>query len=154
MSFRVSRLPSPRSDDSLYEALILVCIRSSACTSISETANSPISTGMKPNPSSSSSMPKVNRGTASMGSAPTVAKRSPMAPLSNPLIMDRPESTPTMVRAKTMRAVRSAGPNFSATAARFWATSTNIMMLIIPPTNEAKSAIFKALPAFPCWVMG
>ena len=120
----------------------------------SETANKPISVGMKGGPSIISIMPKVKRGNPEIGSKPIDAISSPKKAAIMPLINERPEIETMTDRPKIASAKYSTGPNSSAKPDTTGEAKVMIRAPTMPPKNEANSAMDMARPASPRRAIG
>lgn len=80
---------------------------------------------------------------------PTVAIASPRKTEMSPLASESPVSALTVVRANSIRAKYSAGPNFSARLASGTATKVSAVTPSVPAMKELNAAIASAAPARP-----
>ena len=90
----------------------------------------------------------------SMGSRPTVAKKSPAAAEIMPLRGFFPDTVETMVRENSTSMAYSEGPNLRAMLARKPATKIRIRSLKVSAMMDAYRAIHKAFRALPCLARG
>ncbi len=115
----------------------------------SASANRPTTATRKLTPCCSSGISKVKRGRPLCRSMPTVAIASPRKTEISPLASELPVSALTVVRANSIRAKYSVGPNFSARSASGAATKVSAVTPSVPAMKELKAAIASAAPARP-----
>ena len=127
--------------------------RAAAYQNTSPTAKSPTVTTTTFIPPSSPATPKVKRGCPVWPSMPTVPRASPRQMANAPLARESPDSPPRAVRAKSISAQDSAGPNPSATSTRAGASSISIAVANVPAMNDPTAAVASAAPALPCRVI-
>ena len=123
-------------------------------TSISETANRPISTGTNSTPSVSSWKPKVKRSMPVPRCVPTVLMSTPTAPAMRLRSDDRPLIEASMLSAKTVSAKYSGGRNDTATLASSGVATMKTTSDRRPPVTLETAARPSARPASPRRAMG
>src|SRR5574343_1314137 len=84
-----------------------------------------------------------------MESMPTRPMDRPTASEARPRSMDAPRTAETVVKANTMMAKYSVGPNISATSATQGAQKVSATVARVPATKEPMAAVARAGPARP-----
>jgi hypothetical protein len=82
-----------------------------------------------------------------------VPRKSPRKRLVNPRTVELPITAETVVKAKTIRAKYSAGPNFSATSITRGASIVTNTVAMLPATKEPMADVARAGPARPFLAM-
>ena len=67
-----------------------------------------------------------------------------------PRSIDSPMTAETVMKASTISAKYSAGPNFSAISTTAGAVNVNATVASVPATNEPMAAVARAAPPRPC----
>src|SRR5699024_2650997 len=119
-----------------------------------EKANSPISTGKKLKPPSSSVKQYVNLAVAVKGSDQTRESIIPIIPANSPLNNQPSLKLAIALIPKSISANISHGPNSSAHSARSGAIKINTIPEMTVPTNEDQSPIASARPGSPFLTIG
>src|SRR5881628_27015 len=120
---------------------------------VSPTANNPTATTTTSMPSSNSGMPKVNRACPVWLSIPIKPTNKPKNKLARPRKGDAPSTADTVVKANTITAKYSAGPNCNATSTTSGATKVSAKVASVPATNEPIAEVASAGPARPAFAI-
>ncbi len=94
-------------------------------------------------------MPSVNRAWPVWVSSPTSPIARPMNRLASPRAAEAPRTADTVVKASTMTAKYSAGPNFNANSTATGAITVSRITAMVPATKEPMAAVANAGPARP-----
>ena len=89
-------------------------------------------------------MPKISRGWPVRMSVPASPKASPISRLATPRTIEAPSSVDTVVKASTISAKYSAGPNISASLTKTGARKVSSSVPIVPATKEPMAAVASA----------
>ena len=116
---------------------------------ISDTANRPTATIVKPMPSVSSGSPKEKRAIPEFTSVPTMPTSNPRTTMASAFTMSPLERHAAATKAISIREKYSGAPNLSAISAIGGPNSAISSVPTQPATNEATAAIASAGPARP-----
>jgi hypothetical protein len=84
---------------------------------------------------------------------PTMPSNSPTKRLVKPRAVELPMTAETVVKANTIKAKYSAGPNFSATSITSGASKVTKSVAMVPATKEPMAEVARAGPARPFLAM-
>ncbi|GHC17384.1 hypothetical protein GCM10008094_03680 [Aidingimonas halophila] len=121
---------------------------------ICESANSPISAGIKSTPPVKLEKPAVRRTVPVIESIPIKEIRTPTKPPTIPFIIELSDMEAIIVRPKTPREKYSIALNLRATLAINGDIRARTVTLIIPPIMDATIQSPNALPGSPFWAIG
>src|SRR5499426_3732733 len=84
---------------------------------------------------------------------PTSPRKSPINNAARPRTVEAPSTADTVVKANTISAKYSAGPNASAASTISGATRVNRTVAIVPATNDPIALVASAGPARPAFAI-
>ena len=128
-------------------------VRLAACSMlarISETPNSPMTTGTRSNPSVRLTAPNVKRSLPLTWSMPMQAQITPSAMTMNPFAAEPCTMNTVATKPSAITAKFSGGPNFSAADVRSGENKVRPTTLSVPAMNDPMAAMPRAAPARPC----